>query len=249
MSAEPEVLEGTIGYSFRNRDLLLRALTHKSHAHERSTPGENGTDDNEQIEFLGDAILGFLVSESLFTRHPRLPEGRLSKLKAHLVSAAHLHEVAQRLDLGRHLLLGKGEELSGGRDKKALLGDAIEALIAAIYLDGGIEAARSFVLEHVIGGFSPVPGGESPPLTDFKSTLQEVAQARKMPQPRYTIVKQRGPEHAKLFTVEVRVGSGWAGQAEDFSKKSAGQKAAHVLLDKLMAEGDSARPEEATSEA
>jgi ribonuclease-3 len=234
MSEEPEVLEKKLGYSFRNRDLLLRALTHRSHAFEKAAPGETGAEDNEQLEFLGDAILGFLVSEALVARYRGLPEGRLSKLKAHLVSATHLHEVAQRLEVGRHLLLGKGEELSGGRDKKALLGDALEALIAAIFLDGSMDAARGFVMEHVIADFSGLPGGDQPPLTDFKSALQEAAQARGMPQPRYTIVKQRGPEHAKLFTVEVRVGADWIGRAEDFSKKGAGQKAARVLFEKMM---------------
>jgi len=237
MPAEPEVLEGTIHYSFRNRETLFRALTHKSHAHEKAAlSGEAQGSDNELLEFLGDAVLGFLVSEALCERYPTLPEGRLSKLKAHLVSATHLHEVAQRLDLGRHLLLGKGEELSGGRDKKALLGDAVEALIAAILLDGGIDTARRFVVEHIVCDLDQLPGGDHPPLTDFKSALQELAQARRLPQPRYTIVKERGPEHAKLFAVEVRIGTDWTGQAEDFSKKAAGQKAAQILLEKLRAE-------------
>lgn len=229
MSAELEVLESAIGHQFRDRDIPRRALTHKSHVHEKSVAGETGLIDNEQLEFLGDAILGFLVSESLLEHYPKLPEGRLSRLKAHLVSATHLHQVAQELDLGRHLLLGRGEELSGGRDKKALLANTVEALLAAVYLDAGIEPARQFVVRYVVGDLETLPEG-----TDFKSALQEFAQARKLPPPRYTIVKERGPEHAKTFTVEVRIDDDSVGRAEALSKKSAGQKAAQALLAKLM---------------
>lgn len=234
MSADLEALERSIGHSFRNRDLLVRALTHSSHANERTVPGGTAVEDNEQLEFLGDAVLGFLVSEALVARHQGLPEGRLSKLKAYFVSATHLFEVAQRLDLGRHLLLGKGEESSGGRDKKAVLGDALEALIAAIYLDGGMDSARAFVSSHVIAGSGGQPEADKPPTTNFKSALQEAAQARGMPLPRYATVRQRGPEHAKLFTIEVRIGEDWTALGEDSSKKGAGQKAAQALLEKLV---------------
>ena len=236
MRAELDALETALGCTFRDRNILRRALTHKSHAHEKSSGGEAALIDNEQLEFLGDSILGFLVSESLVRRYPSSPEGRLSKLKAYLVSASHLHWVAQKLDLGEFLLLGRGEELSGGRDKKALLGNALEALLAAIYLDTGIEAARRFVDRHIVGDLDSSPKDTGLPVTDFKSALQEFAQARKLPQPRYTLVLERGPEHAKTFTVEVRIGRDLAGQAEDLSKKSAGQKAAQVLLEKLIEE-------------
>lgn len=237
MRAEPEVLEEAIGHGFQDRDILSRALTHKSFVHERFAAGEATLGDNEQMEFLGDAILGFLVSEALIRQHPGLPEGQLSKLKAHLVSATHLHEVAQELRLGDYLLLGRGEELSGGRDKKALLANAVEALIAAIYLDGGIDVARRFVIGHVTGDLGALSQGPALPIIDFKSALQELAQARRLPPPRYAIVKERGPEHAKTFTVEVRIGHDLIGQAEALSKKSAGQKAAQVLLERLI-EGD-----------
>lgn len=233
MRAELEGLETAIGCTFRDRGILRRALTHRSHAHEKSAGGEAGLIDNEQLEFLGDSILGFLVSESLVRHYPSSPEGRLSKLKASLVSASHLHSVAQKLDLGKYLLLGRGEELSGGRDKKALLGNALEALVAAIYLDTDIETARRFVGRHILGDLDSLPEDANPPVADFKSALQEFAQARKLPQPRYVLVMERGPEHAKTFTVEVRIGHDLAGQAEDLSKKSAGQKAARVLLEKL----------------
>src|SRR5205823_3282027 len=184
-----------LGRSFRNRELLFRALTHSSRVHESQmeTPEslvESGrTDseraDNERMEFLGDAVLGFLVSEALVARFPSYPEGRLSKLKAHLVSATHLHAVARKLDLGPYLILGRGEEMSGGRDKRTLLVDCLEALIAAVYLDGGIEVTRDFVNRWILGeGARDGQGGLDEeilggPSVDFKSALQELAQARK----------------------------------------------------------------------
>src|SRR6476659_1792999 len=143
MSVDLAILEKALGYCFRDRELLERALTHKSRVYEK--PAETQTADNEQLEFLGDAILGFVVSESLVRRFASFPEGRLSKLKAHLVSAAHLYAVAQNLQVGDYLLLGRGEEMSGGREKKALLSDAVEALIAAVYLEAGIDVARRFI--------------------------------------------------------------------------------------------------------
>lgn len=231
MSAERKLLEAALGYEFHNPELLRRALTHKSHAHENPTAGSGFPEDNERLEFLGDSILGFLISEFLLERHPNLAEGRLSKLKSRLVSAMHLHAVALRLDLGRFLLLGKGEQMSGGREKPALLADAVEALIAAIYLDGGIEAAREFVRRHVAADLEAML-----PLADYKSALQEFAQARGLPTPRYVLVAERGPEHAKSFTVEVRVGNRWSAQAEEHSKKTAGQLAARFLLEQLTAQ-------------
>jgi len=149
MTAALVILEQALGHTFRDRELLERALTHKSRVYEHALEGKNGAD-NEQLEFLGDAILGFAVSASLVKRFSSFQEGRLSKLKAHLVSAAHLHEVAQNLQLGDHLRLGRGEEMSGGREKKALLSDAVEALIAALYLDAGLEVACRFIEEQVI---------------------------------------------------------------------------------------------------
>src|SRR5271165_6479875 len=150
MGAETEVLERSLGHTFRDKKLLERALTHKSRVYEKSAEGEPATD-NEQLEFLGDAILGFVMSDCLVRRYASSPEGRLSKLKAHLVSAARLYEVAQELKLGEYLLLGRGEEMSGGREKKALLSDAVEALIAALYLDAGLDTARKFIESRVVG--------------------------------------------------------------------------------------------------
>lgn len=233
MSAEQEVLEHAIGHSFRDRGLLRRALTHKSFAYEESAAGKAAVADNERLEFLGDSILGFLVSELMLQRYPMLAEGRLSRLTAHYVSATHLHEVALRLDLGSQLLLGHGEELSGGRAKKALLADALEALIAAIYLDAGLEAARRFVIQHVAEGLAGQPEDTDAPLSNFKSALQEAAHARKLPHPRYVVVAETGPEHAKTFSVEVHLGRELSMQGEAPTKKAAGQKAAQLLLEKL----------------
>jgi len=233
MNAEREALECLIGCSFRDRGLLRRALIHKSYAHEKSASGEPAFAHNELLEFLGDSILGLLASELLFERYPLLTEGRLSKLKAHYVSAVHLAEAARALDLGAYLLLGRGEEMSGGRLKRALLADALEALIAAIYLDAGLDAARAFVTRHVVGGPDAQPDAGDLSLANFKSALQEVAHARGLPPPHYLVVGETGPEHAKSFIVEVRLGRDLAVRAEAHTKKAAGQKAAELLLAKL----------------
>ncbi|MCX6620941.1 MAG: ribonuclease III [Acidobacteria bacterium] len=233
MHADGEAFESVLGHQFGNRELLVRALTHKSLAFEMASDGEI-SEDNEQLEFLGDAVLGFLVSDALVSRFASFPEGRLSKLKAQLVSASHLYRVALAIKLGLHLRVGRSEEMSGGREKKALLSDALEAVIAALYLDGGVEAARRFVHEHVIGEITAEFENCDGAAKDYKSSLQEMAQAMKLPPPRYTTVREQGPEHAKVFTVEVRLGRQFAGQAEGMSKKAAGQKAAEVVVRQLM---------------
>ena len=163
--------------------LLARALTHTSHIYEQPGIGPP-SGDNEQLEFLGDSILGFSVSDYLVRHNPEFPEGRLSKLKAHLVSAVRLHEVAQELGLGEYLYLGRGEEMSGGRNKKALLADAVEALIAALYLDAGLDTVRAFIENRVVGGGPAVEQGLETAVSDHKSALQERAQALKLPAPR-----------------------------------------------------------------
>ncbi len=224
-------LETELGYVFRIRVLLERALTHKSWAFEKDL--RDPLANNEQFEFLGDSILGFLVSEHLVAEFPDCREGRLSELKAQVVSSVHLYQVARELNLGRYLILGRGEELSGGRSKKAILANAVEALIAAIYLDGGVESAREFVLKRVVRN-APSPGYTRDRITNFKSTLQELARVKKLPQPQYRTLEENGPEHAKRFLVEVRVGR-QTGRAEGMSKKSAGQEAARLVLDRLAA--------------
>ncbi len=231
MRADLESLEAAAGYSFRDRDLLVRALTHTSHAYEHDQHLQR---DNEQLEFLGDSVLGFLISECLVQRYPSYREGRLSIIKNYLVSASHLHEVAQQLELGEYLLLGRGEEMSGGRVKRGLLADAIEALIAAIYLDGGMEAARGFVSRLILGAGGEAEENAEAPFTNYKGALQEAARNMNLPSPRYVVVSEHGPAHARTFTVEARIGGEWSAQAEGDSKKSAGQKAAAAVLKQLM---------------
>jgi ribonuclease-3 len=230
MPADPQDLENRLSYRFNDRNLLVRALTHKSLASERKPPGH--TLDNEQLEFLGDSILGFLVSESLVQRHPDSPEGVLSKLKAHVVSAAHLYEVAGFLGLGEFLHLGRGEEMSGGRLKKALLANAVEALIAAMYLDGGIEVARKFVVLNVLGDTLPDPALNPQP-ADYKGALQELAQSLKLPHPRYITAEESGPAHARTFVIEARIGQIHSTRGEGSSKKAAAQQAAKALIERL----------------
>jgi ribonuclease III len=240
MHADLATLELRIGYRFSDPELLRRALTHSSLANELRTGPGGPVTDNEQLEFLGDSVLGFLIAEALVRRYPEFREGELSRHKAHLVSAAHLHGVARRLDVGSFLDLGRSEEMSGGRAKKTLLVDGLEAVIAAMFLDGGLEIARKFVAEHILD--APYDADEDagtdiqPAIANFKSALQELAQSRKLPQPRYNIVRERGPEHSKTFTVEVRVGKDWTGQAEGPTKKIAAQRAARGVYERLLQE-------------
>ena len=240
MRAELATLEARIGYCFSDPELLRRSMTHSSLANELRTGPGSPVCDNEQLEFLGDSVLGFLIAEALVRRYPQYREGELSRLKAHLVSAAHLHGVARRLDIGSFLDLGRSEEMSGGRAKKTLLVDGLEAVIAAIFLDGGLEAVRCFIAAHVLD--APFAADEDagtdiqPAIENFKSALQELAQSRRLPQPRYSIVRERGPEHSKMFTVEVRVGKDWSGQAEGRTKKVAAQRAARGVYERLLAE-------------
>ena len=231
MGAAWEPLADQIGHQFQRPELLVRALTHKSRIAENSKVDPSR--DNEQLEFLGDSILGFLVSDALITRFPHYPEGKLSKLKAWLVSSVHLLAIAESLHLGEYLRLGRGEEMSGGRGKRALLVNAVEAILAAIYLDAGMAAARVFVEAHVLREAGDLEAGGPPGVIDHKSLLQEKAQALKYPPPAYVTVAERGPEHAKTFPIEVRVGKALQASAEGISKKEASQRAAQVLLTRL----------------
>jgi ribonuclease-3 len=233
MSAHASLLESIIGYTFRDPILLERALSHKSFRFEQPNAEPGVLGDNEQLEFLGDSVLGFLVAEQLVQIFPTMPEGGLSKRKAHLVSAQQLYVAADRLRLGEFLRLGRGEEMSGGRSKRALLANALEALIAAIYLDGGLEVPRHFIREYIVAEFLADGADSDSRVNDHKSALQEYTQKLKLPTPRYSIVKEHGPEHSKTFTVEVRVGKELSTRAEGFSKKSAGQKAAQLALEQL----------------
>jgi len=226
--SSPSELEKAIGYSFQDSSWLRQALTHRSYAEEFPDGGSELA--NEQMEFLGDSILGFVVSEALVERFPDYREGRLSKLKAHLVSAAHLHPVAERLEIGRYLLLGKGEEQSGGRVKKALLVNTLEAVVAAVYRDGGEAAARDFVRRSILDAVD----WAQPPTADFKSELQEMLQERRSAPPRYRVVRESGPEHQKLFTIELRINGELFARAEGNTKKAAEQAAAQIALGRLQ---------------
>jgi len=222
-------LEERIGYQFRDIGLLEHALTHRSRAHEDAS---GGVIDNESMEFLGDAVLGFVIADLLFTRFPKHSEGYKSKVKAGIVSSASLARLAEDIDLGRFMLLGRGEEKTGGRHKHAILADGFEALIAAIYLDGGVDGARDFILSR----FDPlvVAAGDQAAdasfTEDWKSAFQEWLQASGRGLPVYRLAAAEGPDHRKRFDIEVLVGGLPVARAVGRSKKDAEQQAAKVAL-------------------
>ena len=220
-----EDLERDLGYRFSDSLLLQKALTHSSHAHEQNP--ESG--DNEQLEFLGDSILGFVVSDMLYRAHPTLTEGQLSKLKGFLVSSANLVKYAEQLRLGEYLHLGRGEEKTGGRTKQALLVDAYEAILGAIYLDGGFEVARRFLLRFFEPQIGDV-GDSSRHFTDFKTALQESLQERQKSRAEYIVSREIGPDHEKLFTVDVMVDGECVAHGLGLTKKAAEQAAARQAL-------------------
>ncbi len=220
-------LEQKIGYSFRSRALLDRALTHRSFANERV--GEN-CQHNEALEFLGDSVLGFVVSAWLLERFPDLSEGKLSKMKAYLVSESRLVEIAEELDLGSYILLNRGEEKTGGRRKRALLADAYEALIGVLYVDGGINVAERFLrreLRQKLMSIDPA----SMIGADFKSALQEKLQAAGGPGPDYAVVEVLGPDHRRTFRIELRIGGRPIATGEGHTIKLAQQEAARHALE------------------
>lgn len=240
-ATELDALQQSLGHRFQKPELLERALTHSSHANEAT--GDGGISlDNEQLEFLGDAILGLVASRELFERYPQFTEGHLSKLRAHLVSARHLIQVARGLGLGEYLRLGRGEERTGGRQKSALLVDALEAVIAAMYLDAGFDTAQRFILRHIVEpeletiDRDPQKAIE---VSDQKSALQEWLTATGLPQASYHVVQEEGPDHRKLFTVELRVPLGpspadvHVSRAQGPTKKKAEQLAAQDALTHL----------------
>ncbi|HEY1498428.1 MAG TPA: ribonuclease III [Acidobacteriaceae bacterium] len=230
-------LEAVLDHHFAKPALLERALTHSSLAHERGADDPQ-RQDNETLEFLGDAVVGLVAAEYVYRCYPELSEGALTRLRGALVSRRHLAEVAQGLHLGKYLLLGRGEERSGGRMKTALLANTMESLIGAVYLDAGLATVRAFIEARVI---APVVGGLRAQLTasggmgDFKSALQELLQARRQGQPDYRITGETGPDHRKRFFVEVRVGAEALAEGEGHTRKHAEQDAARRAVDKLQA--------------
>lgn len=210
-----------IGYEFKDESLLIRALTHSSYANESGGKFES----NERLEFLGDSVLGFITAEFFFAREQDLPEGELTKLRAAAVCEKSLSAFANRIGLGKHLLLGKGEKNSKGNERPSILADAFEALIAAIYLDGGIKPATKFVTAF-LENFS----AEYYTINDAKTVLQEIVQKNPGELLEYVLVKESGPDHAKSFEVEVRLNANVIGRGKGKSKKQAEQLAAKEAL-------------------
>jgi len=223
-------LETVLGHAFRDPHWLVQALMHSSRIQERTADEPESS--NEKLEFLGDAVLELVVSEELVRAFPGWSEGQLSKSRARLVNATALSLAAQRLGLGHHLRLGRGEEKTGGRLKPALLADAYEAVIAAIYLDGGLDAARGFVLKSLVES-AIAEEAERLGRTDYKSVLQELLQARGVPPCRYHIVSESGPDHEKTFRVEVRISEEITAAGAGRTKKEAEQAAAVAALIQL----------------
>ncbi|HET7651481.1 MAG TPA: ribonuclease III [Acidimicrobiales bacterium] len=227
---ELDALAGRLGRTFADPAVLARAMAHRSWCAE--TPGVKS---NERLEFLGDAVLGLVVTDHIFRTYPDLPEGELAKVRAAVVNAGALAELAAELELGRALHLGKGEDASGGREKPSILADAMEAVIGAVYIDGGYDAARSLIMgllgdriEEAAAG----PGGQ-----DFKTRLQELAARRFDQLPHYT-VDDEGPDHAKRFFATVRIAGDVRGSGEGRSKKQAEQAAARVAWEALQLEAE-----------
>jgi len=225
-------LEGDLGYKFKNIELLTQALTHSSHANEK-----NAGKDNEQLEFLGDSLLGFVVSDYLFRAYPNLNEGQLSRLKGFFVSSANLVKYAERVHLGSYLQLGKGEEKTGGRMKQALLVDGLEAVLGAIFLDSGLDEARRVMLRFLEPQMDDV-GESERQLSDFKTELQEQLQARHLGRAEYIVASEDGPDHQKLFTVEVMINAESVSRGIGLTKKAAEQAAARHALQHVWANFD-----------
>ena len=224
-----EALEEKLGYRFTNRAFLENALTHSSYANEHRAGGLRS---NERLEFLGDSVLGFVTAEFLFCQHPDLPEGDLTRIRAALVCEQSLYEVAQKLGLGQYLKLGRGEEAGGGRERISILADATEAVFAAVYLDGGIEAASALIHRCLLDAEKEEVVEER--RRDYKTELQELVQRRSNQTLQYELVSASGPDHAKVFTSRVLLNGQPIGKGQGHSKKEAEQAAAHAGLTTLI---------------
>ena len=219
-------LEKKIGYAFRDRSLLQTALTHSSYSNERHGEGEC----YERLEFLGDSILGVVTAEFLYRRAPALPEGRMTRLRAELVCETSLHSVALELGLGAYMRLGKGEERTSGRERPSILADMVEAVIAALYLDSGMDEARRFIMEKLLRGAEI---GEDHQYADYKTELQELVQRRSDRHISYEMTGQSGPDHDKVFSFQVSINGERAGEGSGRTKKEAEQMAARMALEAL----------------
>ena len=223
-----EELEKKLGYTFRDPELLRAALYHSSYANEHRAGGLRS---NERLEFLGDSVLGFVTAEFLFCQHPDLPEGDLTRIRAALVCEQSLYEVAQKLGLGQYLKLGRGEEAGGGRERISILADATEAVFAAVYLDGGIEAASALIHRCLLDAEKEEVVEER--RRDYKTLLQEHIQRKAGQELTYCMVREEGPDHAKTFVTEVQLNGAAIGEGSGHSKKESEQMAAKSALEKL----------------
>ena len=215
-------LEKRLAYAFGDKGLLETALTHSSYANERK-----GMNSNERLEFLGDSVLGFCAAKTICRLYPEMPEGEMTRLRAELVCEASLHHTAEKLGLARYLRLGRNEEGNGGRQRISIQADAVEAIIAAMYLDGGLSAAERFIEENIL---QDVRSGRRPVRTDYKTQLQEILQKEGGAAPVYSIVAESGPDHNKSFTASVLLHDGATAQGSGKSKKEAEQNAARAAL-------------------
>ncbi|MGL5347446.1 MAG: ribonuclease III [Peptostreptococcaceae bacterium] len=218
--------EDIIDYKFENKEYILEALTHSSYSNENKS-----YEFNERLEFLGDSVLSIIISDYLFNKEESLPEGELTKLRANIVCEESLSEVAINIKLGEHMLLGKGEEATGGRERISILADAFEAVIAAIYLDGGIEEARKFVLNYMKEIIANSRKGKI--FRDYKTHLQEVLQGRGESNIWYKLMDEKGPDHNKRFIMQVGTNDEVLGTGEGKSKKEAEQSAARIALNNM----------------
>lgn len=219
-------LEERLGYVFRDKTLLETALSHSSYANER-----HGVSSNERLEFLGDAVLGFCAAKNICRLYPAMPEGEMTRLRAELVCEASLHHVAEALGLSEHIRLGRNEECNGGRQRVSILADSVEAIIAAMYLDGGLEPAERFIEERIL---KDVRAGHRPVRTDYKTQLQEILQRKGGIAPSYAIVGESGPDHNKSFVARVMLHDGAYAEGTGKSKKEAEQAAAKAALQMLQ---------------
>lgn len=227
ISSNIELFEQKINYEFKNKEYILEALTHSSYSNENKNYPFN-----ERLEFLGDSVLSIVISDYLFKKETKLPEGELTKIRANIVCEESLSEVSKNIHLGKYMLLGKGEEATGGRERISILADALEAVIAAIYLDGGIKCAREFILTNMEKIINDSIKGKI--FRDYKTCLQEVLQSNGENNIWYKLIEEKGPDHNKRFVMEVGINNTVLGVGEGKSKKDAEQVAAKCALDKKM---------------
>jgi ribonuclease-3 len=238
---ELQLFERHAGVRFRELEFLNQAFTHRSFANELGESAEN----NERLEFLGDSVLGLAVSEYLYTSLPDQPEGELARIKSFVVSEASLSEIARKLRVDNYILIGRGEEYSGGRSKKAILADCLEAIIGAYYLDSGFQPSRLFVHRLLIPEINKVL--ENRHAKDYKTLLQEYVQKRMKTYPRYKVVQKTGPDHDRTFWIEVHVGDRSFGAGKGKNKKEAEQEAARIAYEGMHVAQNAARPQRASS--